>query len=94
MYFTFAGAPPEELEKAGGAPAKLLGAFKDKYGKLPEGGYPMYGVAAVQVILAGIAASDGTRKGVNAAVLGRTRHHGPGRPVGHRQGDQDRSRHR
>jgi len=70
MYFTFAGAPPEELEKAGGAPAKLLGAFKDKYGKLPEGGYPMYGVAATQVILAGIAASDGTRKGVTSAVLG------------------------
>jgi branched-chain amino acid transport system substrate-binding protein len=70
MYLTFAGAPPEELSKAGGAPAKLLDAFKSKYGgKLPTGGYPMLGVAAVQVILAGIAASDGTRKGVNAAVL-------------------------
>jgi branched-chain amino acid transport system substrate-binding protein len=70
MYLTFAGAPPDELAKAGGAPAKLLDTFKSKYGgKLPTGGYPMLGVAAVQVILAGIAASDGTRKGVNAAVL-------------------------
>ena len=70
MYFTFAGAPPEELKKAGGAGAKLLDAFQSKYGRLPTGGYPMLGVAAVQVILAGIAASDGTRKGVNSAVLG------------------------
>jgi branched-chain amino acid transport system substrate-binding protein len=69
MYLSFAGAPPEELQKAGGAGEKLLDAFKSKYGKLPTGGYPMYGVAAVQVIMAGIAASDGTRKGVNAAVL-------------------------
>ena len=30
----------------------------------------MYGVAAVQVILAAIAKSDGTRKGVTEAVLG------------------------
>jgi branched-chain amino acid transport system substrate-binding protein len=69
MYLSFAGAPPEQVQKAGGAGAKLLDAFKSKYGKLPTGGYPVYGVAAVQVILAGIAASDGTRKGVNAAVL-------------------------
>jgi branched-chain amino acid transport system substrate-binding protein len=69
MYLTFALLPPTELRKAGGPGAKLLDAFKSKYGKDPEGGYPMYGVAAVQVILAAIAASDGTRKGVNAAVL-------------------------
>jgi branched-chain amino acid transport system substrate-binding protein len=69
MYLTFALLPPTELRKAGGPGAKLLDAFKSKYGKDPEGGYPMYGVAAIQVILAAIAASDGTRKGVNAAVL-------------------------
>jgi branched-chain amino acid transport system substrate-binding protein len=69
MYLTFALLPPTELRKAGGPGAKLLDAYKAKYGKDPEGGYPMYGVAAIQVILAAIAASDGTRKGVNAAVL-------------------------
>jgi branched-chain amino acid transport system substrate-binding protein len=70
MYLTFALLPPTELRKAGGVGAKLLDDFKSKYGKDPEGGYPMYGVAATQVILTAIAASDGTRKGVNSAVLG------------------------
>jgi branched-chain amino acid transport system substrate-binding protein len=69
MYLSFAGAPPEELRKAGGAGAKLLDEYKNKYGKDPEGGYPMYGVAAMQVILAAIEKSDGTRKGVTEAVL-------------------------
>ena len=31
--------------------------------------YPLYGVAAMQVILAAIEKSDGTRKGVTEAVL-------------------------
>jgi branched-chain amino acid transport system substrate-binding protein len=69
MYLTFAGLPPEELKKAGGAGGKLLEQYETKYGKLPEGGYPMYGVAAMQVILAAIEKSDGTRKGVTEAVL-------------------------
>jgi hypothetical protein len=50
----------------------------------------MCGVAATQVILAAIAASDGTRKGVNAPCWA-AQYHCPGRPVGHRQGNQDRS---
>ena len=54
MYLTFALLPPTELRKAGGVGAKLLDGFKSKYGKDPEGGYPMYGVAATQVILAAI----------------------------------------
>ena len=69
MYLSFAGLPPEQLRKAGGAGAKLLDEYKNKYGKDPEGGYPMYGVAAMQVILAAIEKSDGTRKGVTEAVL-------------------------
>ena len=55
--------------EAGGAGAKLLESYKAKYGKAPDGNFPLYGVAAMQVILAGIAKSDGTRKGVNDAVL-------------------------
>jgi branched-chain amino acid transport system substrate-binding protein len=69
MYLTFAGLTYDQLVKNGGAGAKLTDAYKAKYGKLPEGNYPLYGVAAVQVILAAIAKSDGTRKGVTEAVL-------------------------
>ena len=38
--------------------------YKAKYGQDPATAYALYGVAAVQVILAAIAKSDGTRKGV------------------------------
>jgi branched-chain amino acid transport system substrate-binding protein len=69
MYLTFAGLTQDQLVKAGGAGVKIFDAYKAKYGKNPEGSYPLYGVAAVQVILAAIAKSDGTRKGVNDAVL-------------------------
>ena len=70
MYLTFAGLTQDQLVKAGGAGAKLLQAYQDKYGKAPDGSYPLYGVAATQVILAAIAKSDGTRKSVTEQVLG------------------------
>jgi branched-chain amino acid transport system substrate-binding protein len=69
MNLTFAGLSQDQLVKSGGAGVKLLDAYKAKYGKTPNGSYPLYGVAATQVILAAIAKSDGTRKGVTAAVL-------------------------
>jgi branched-chain amino acid transport system substrate-binding protein len=69
MHLTFTGLPADELMKAGGPPAKLIEAYKEKYGSVPTGNFPLYGVAATQVILAAIAKSDGTRKGVTAAVL-------------------------
>jgi branched-chain amino acid transport system substrate-binding protein len=69
MYLTFAGLTQDELVKAGGAGVKLFDAYKAKYGADPVGSYPLYGVAAVQVILAAIEKSDGTRKGVTEAVL-------------------------
>ena len=72
MYLTFAGLASEQLQKQQGAGAKLLNAYKAKYGALPVGNYPLYGVAAVQVILAAIAKSDGTRKGVLDQVFGST----------------------
>ena len=64
MYLTFAGLASEQLLKVKGAGGDLLNAYKKKYGHLPVGNYPLYGVAAVQVILAAIAKSDGTRQGV------------------------------
>ena len=55
--------------------------------------YPLYGVAAMQVILAAIEKSDGTRKGVTEAVLSGEGITIPADRVGHRQGDQDRPGH-
>lgn len=68
MYMTFAGLSTEQLVKGGGAAAKLIDAYKAKYNKLPATNYALYGVAAVQVILAAIAKSDGTRKSINDAA--------------------------
>jgi ABC-type branched-subunit amino acid transport system substrate-binding protein len=44
--------------------AKLLDAYKAKYGADPATNYALYGVSAIQVILEAIKKSDGTRKGV------------------------------
>jgi branched-chain amino acid transport system substrate-binding protein len=64
MYLTFAGLASEQLLKVAGPGGTLLKAYQAKFGAPPVGSYPLYGVAAVQVILAAIAKSDGTRAGV------------------------------
>jgi branched-chain amino acid transport system substrate-binding protein len=69
MYLTFAGLSSEQLSSQAGAGAKLLADYKTKYGSAPVGNYPLYGVAAVQVIMAAIAKSDGTRGSVTDQVL-------------------------
>ena len=69
MYMTFAGLSTTQLVTGGGAAATLINAYKAKYGQLPATNYALYGVAAVQVILAAIAKSDGTRKSVTDAVF-------------------------
>ena len=71
MYLSFAGLSTDLLlaNDPKGAGATFVKAYKKAYGKDPVGSYPIYGVAAVQVILAAIAKSDGTRKGVNNAVF-------------------------
>ena len=69
MYLTFAGLSTDQLRRSGGAGAKLLDAYKAKYGADPASTTPLYGVAAMQVILEAIAKSDGTRKGVSDAVF-------------------------
>jgi len=68
MYLTFAGLSADLLPK-GGVGAKFRLAYKKAYGTDPVGSYPIYGVSAVQVILAAIAKSNGTRKSVTAAVF-------------------------
>jgi len=69
-YLTFAGLDQSEVEKAGGAGAKLLNDYKAKYNAAPASSYVAYGVLALQAILAAIAKSDGTRKGVTDAIFG------------------------
>jgi branched-chain amino acid transport system substrate-binding protein len=64
MYMSFAGLDTGQLIKNGGAGAALINAYKQKYGSAPRTDYALYGVAAVQAILAAIAKSDGTRQGV------------------------------
>jgi branched-chain amino acid transport system substrate-binding protein len=68
-YLTFAGLDQSEVQKAGGAGAKLLSDYKAKYHQAPASSYVAYGVLALQAILAAIAKSDGTRKGVTDAVF-------------------------
>jgi branched-chain amino acid transport system substrate-binding protein len=68
-YLTFAGLTTTQLREAGGAGAKLLDAYKQKYGADPATNYALYGVSAVQVILEAIKKSDGTRKGVRDSVF-------------------------
>jgi branched-chain amino acid transport system substrate-binding protein len=69
MYLTFAGLSTNQLQTGGGAAAALLRDYKAKYGSDPASAYALYGVAAVQVILAAIARSDGTRQGVMDQVF-------------------------
>ena len=73
-YLSFAGLSTELLLKnaPNGAGAKFVKAYKKEYKSDPVGSYPIYGVAAVQVILAALAKSDGTRKGVTNAIFSGT----------------------
>jgi branched-chain amino acid transport system substrate-binding protein len=69
MYLTFAGLTTQQLRENGGAGSDLLDAYAAKYGADPSTNYALYGVSAVQVIMEAIKKSDGTRKGVSAAVF-------------------------
>jgi len=68
-YLTFAGLDASQLKAAGGKGSKLLEDYKAKYNKEPASSYVLYGVQALQVILAAIEKSDGTRKSVNEQVF-------------------------
>jgi len=68
-YLTFAGLSIEPLKAAGGVPAQFLTSYKAKYGADPRSSYALYGVQALQVILAAIEKSDGTRASVRNAVF-------------------------
>jgi branched-chain amino acid transport system substrate-binding protein len=69
MYLSFAGLPTDVLGKQGGEAAKFQADFKAKYGHAPASNYSVYGAAAMQIILAAIAKSDGTRGDVVKQVF-------------------------
>ena len=69
-YKTFAGLDAATVVSQSPKAAEFAAAFKEKYGMELSNAYTMYGVAALQVILEGIKASDGTRAGLTNAVLG------------------------
>jgi branched-chain amino acid transport system substrate-binding protein len=69
-YLTYPGLPIEPLTAAGGGPAAFVAAYATAYGNEPRTSYALYGVAALQVILAAIERSDATRAGVCGAVFG------------------------
>jgi branched-chain amino acid transport system substrate-binding protein len=69
MYLTFAGLSIDQLVAKGGPAKQLLDDYQKEFGKPLEANYALYGVSAVQVMLAAIEKSDGTRKGVRDAVF-------------------------
>jgi len=69
MYVTFPGLSPEKVRLRGGAGSDFLNAYQAKYDSDPPDPYALYGVAALQVVLAAISHSDGTRAGVRRALL-------------------------
>jgi branched-chain amino acid transport system substrate-binding protein len=68
-YQTFPGLGLSDLAKSA-VTGKFLEDYKKEYGKDPDSPYALYGVQALQVILAAIEKSDGTRKSVTTQVLG------------------------
>ena len=69
-YLTYTGIGMEGLVASGnGRLEQFLADYRSRYGANPESSYAIYGVQALQVILAAIEMSDGTRRGVWEQVL-------------------------
>jgi len=70
-YLSIAGISNSLLTKnqPNGVAAKFLASYVKAYGNPPVGAYSLYGVSSVQVILAAIAKSDGTRSSITKAVF-------------------------
>jgi branched-chain amino acid transport system substrate-binding protein len=68
-YLTFAGLTTTSLREQGGVGAKLLDAYKKKYGADPATNFALYAVEALQVIMKAIEGSDGTRASVRDQVF-------------------------
>ena len=71
-YLTYPGLPTEALTVQSPVAAKFVADFEARYGHAPRGeytGYALYAVQALQLVLAAIERSDGTRTGVRDAVF-------------------------
>ena len=69
FLLTFSGLSQKAIKDAGGFAADFIDAYVAKYGAEPVSAFSIYGGAALQVILAAIEISDGTRAGVTNAVF-------------------------
>lgn len=69
ILLTFSGLSSTAIAAAGGSAAAFIEAYKAKYGSEPVSAFSIYGGAALQVILAAIEKSDGTRKSITDAVF-------------------------
>jgi branched-chain amino acid transport system substrate-binding protein len=69
MYLSFTGLSIDQLIATGGPAKTLLDDYQKEYGKPLATNYALYGVAGIQVILAAIEKSDGTRKSVRDQVF-------------------------
>lgn len=69
LLLSFTGLSQDGILAAGGKAAEFVAAYEAKYGSKPVGSFSIYGGAALQVILAAIEKSDGTRAGVTNAVF-------------------------
>ena len=69
LLLSFTGLSQDAIVKNGGAAGKFVADYTAKYGVPPVGSFSIYAGGALQVILAAIEASDGTRKGVTDAVF-------------------------
>lgn len=69
LLLSFTGLSQDGILAAGGKAAEFVGAYEAKYGSKPVGSFSIYAGAALQVILAAIEKSDGTRAGVTNAVF-------------------------
>lgn len=69
VYGTFPGLPLADL-KTTETVGKFLDDYQAKYGEPPTSAYALYGTLCLQIILAAIEQSDGTRADITAHVLG------------------------
>jgi branched-chain amino acid transport system substrate-binding protein len=66
-YLSFTGLSIDQFPK-GGAAEKFQADYLAEYGEAPTSSFSVYGAAAAQVMLAAIAASDGSRKSIFEAM--------------------------
>ncbi len=69
LLLSFTGLSQAGILAAGGPAADFVAAYEAKYGSKPVGSFSIYAGAALQVILAAIEKSDGTRKSITEAVF-------------------------